>query len=181
MKKILAMCFAVFGLAGFEGLSLQLHTFDVENLNASAWSVSQDGTTIKAYNHANSLELTFFVDSFLPQSPQCLSNKRIKDIKFDIDVYKRAQKGDSNWAKMLERMKISFIGKGFSEEKRVYGSNLIKNNVSFRVGEVVHIGTLQFLTPYPCDAVDRMKMRVTDISVQGKRLPPLEFMIKLNK
>ena len=131
MKKILLFVTAFFGLCGFESLSDELGQFEVENKTQNAWEVEQNSTEIKAYNKEFDLELKFYVDNFMPNSPLCLSNKRIKDIKFDVDIYKRAQKGDMNWAKMVDRMRILFTNIGFSEEKRVYGSNLIKNNTIF--------------------------------------------------
>lgn len=179
MKNILVLLFSFFFLTGFESLSDELHTFEIENKTPATWEVEQDSTKIKAYNQAFDFELTFYVDTFMPNSPQCISNKRIKDIKFDIDVYKRAQKGDYNWAKMIERMRILFTNTNFVEEKRVYGSNLIKNNATFKLGEIVHIGTLQFLAPLTCDKVNMMTMKVTGIVVKGKALPPLEMQFKL--
>jgi len=181
MRKILIQIFIVFGLCGFQSLSGQVHDFDIENKTPNTWLVEQQNSVIKAYNTVYDLELTIYTDTFLPNSPQCLSNKRIKDIKFDIDIYKKAQKGDKGWAKMVERMRIYFTGSGVSEEKRVYGSNLLKNNSQFNQGEVVHIGTLQFLAPLTCEKVDNMRMRVTGIVVQGRTLPPLELLFKLNK
>ena len=56
-----------------------------------------------------------------------------------------------------------------------------ESNGVFKVGEVVHIGTLQFLAPLTCEKVDNMKMRVTGLTVRGKQLPPLEIQFKLNK
>lgn len=160
-------------------MSDELNTFEVENKTPTFWEVEQDSTKIKALNNDFEFELTFYVDNFMPRSPQCISNKRIKDIKFDVDVYKRAQKGDSNWQKMIDRMRIDFSNTGFFEEKKVYGSNLIKNNASFRVGDVVHIGTLQFLAPLTCEKVDKMTMKVTGIVIRGKKLPPLEMQLNL--
>ena len=181
MKKFFVLGLAFFGLCGFDSLSNQINSFEIENKTPTTWEVEQSTTEIKAYNPTADMELTFYVNTFMPNSPQCLSNKRIRDIKFDIDVYKKAQKGDTGWHKMIERMRILFTNRGFSEEKRVYGSNLLKSNGVFKVGEVVHIGTLQFLAPLTCEKVDNMKMRVTGLTVRGKQLPPLEIQFKLNK
>lgn len=181
MKKFLVLCVAFFGLCGFESLSEQVHDFEVENKSPFNWEIQQNGGVIKAFNANSQLELTFYVDTFMPNSPQCLSNKRIKDIKFEIDVYKRAQKGDSSWAKMVERARILFSGYGFREEKRVYGSNLIKNNASFKIDEVVHIGTLQFLAPLTCEKVDNMRMSISGFTVRGRSVPPLDLLFKLEK
>ena len=115
----------------------------------------------------------------MPNSPFCITNKRIKDIKFDIDIYKRVQKGDTDWSKMVDRMRIVFSNTGFSEQKRIYGSNLLKNNTTAKVGETVHIGTLQFLSPLTCEKVNNMKMSVSGITVRGRALPPLEFVFTL--
>lgn len=179
MKNLLILFFSFFLLTGFESLSDELNNFEVENKTPAFWEVEQDSTKIKALNSNFEFELTFYVDNFMPRSPQCISNKRIKDIKFDVDVYKRAQKGDSNWQKMIDRMRIDFSNAGFFEEKKVYGSNLIKNNASFKVGDVVHIGTLQFLAPLTCEKVDKMTMKVMGIVVRGKSLPPLEMQLNL--
>ena len=179
MKKGVLLIAVFFGLCGFESLSDEVDKFEVENKTPNAWEVEQNTTEIKAYNKEFDFELTFYVDNFMPNSPQCLSNKRIKDIKFDIDIYKRAQKGDSGWTKMVERMRILFTNTGFSEEKRIYGSNLTKNNANFEIGQVVHIGTLQFLAPLTCEKVNGMTMRVTGITVRGRTLPPLEFYFNL--
>ncbi len=179
MKKILSLMFAPLFLCGFESLSDQIETFEIKNLSEAAWEVEQASTTIKAYNKSAEIELTFYVDNFMPNSPQCLSNKRIKDIKFDIDIYKRAQKGDTNWAKMFDRMRINFRGPAFREEKRIYGSNLIKNNESFKVGAIVHIGTIQFLAPLTCEKVDDMRMTITGIETPTRKLAPLDILFKL--
>ena len=181
MKKFLILCFVVFLSCGFESLSGMIRSFDVENKTPSAWDVEQENSLIKAYNKTYDMELTIYADNFMPNSPQCLSNKRIKDIKFDIDIYKKAQKGDTNWAKMVERMRLYFSGSGISEEKRVYGSNLLKNNSPAKIDSVVHIGTLQFLSPLTCEKVDKMRLKITGIVVRGRPLPPLELQFKLNK
>ena len=181
MKKTVLLVFSFFILCGFESLSDQIHNFTVENKTPASWEVKQENSVIKAYNNTNGLELNFYVENFMPNSPQCVSNKRIKDIKFDLDIYKQVQKGDSNWVKMIERMRINFVIPGSSEEKRVYGSNLIKNNAVFKEKSVVHIGILQFLNPFPCDKVDNMQMKITGITVRGRPLPPLELLFKLEK
>ena len=181
MKKVLAVCVALFGLCGFESLSDQVHNFEVENKSTNSWEIEQSGSVVKALNKDSQMELTFYVDNFMPNSPQCLSNKRIKDIKFEIDIYKKAQKGDSSWSKMVERARIMFSGNGFREEKRVYGSNLIKNSTTVRVDEVVHIGTLQFLAPLTCEKGDNMRMSVSGFTVRGRSLPPLDLVFKLKK
>ena len=179
MKKFLISFAAVLALCGFESLSCDVHNFSVENKSGSSWEIDQTSTEIKAYNKDFDFELTFYVDTFMPNSPLCLTNKRIKDIKFDIDIYKRAQKGDTDWAKMVERMRIVFSNTGFSEEKKVYGSNLLKNNTQAQIGEIVHIGTLQFLSPLTCEKINNMKMSVTGMVVRGRPIPPLEFVITL--
>ncbi len=180
MKKIVSLLCVTFALCGFESLSDQADLFNIEVPQSTRWVVEKNGSVIKAYYPPKEIELTFYVDSFMPNSQQCLSNKRIKDIKFDVDVYKRFQKGDTNFAKMVERMKINFKGRTFNQENKVYGSNLITKNLSFKEGEIVHVGTLQFLAPYPCEYVNDMQMRITNISPQrGETLPALEWTFKI--
>lgn len=181
MKKFLILCAAFFCLCGFESLSERVHDFEVENKSPFNWEIQQNGSVIKAFNENFQLELTFYVDNFMPNSPQCLSNKRIKDIKFEIDIYKKAQKGDSSWTKMVERARVLFSGNGFREEKRIYGSNLIKNNSTFKIDDVVHIGTLQFLAPLTCEKVDNMRMSINGFTVRGRSVPALDLVFKLNK
>ena len=115
MKKFIVLGLSFIGLCGFESLSDQVQKFEIENKTPTAWEVEQSTTEIKAYNPTAEIELTFYVYNFMPNSPQCLSNKRIRDIKFDIDIYKKAQKGDSAWAKMVERMRILFTNRGFGQ------------------------------------------------------------------
>ncbi|MBO4284816.1 MAG: hypothetical protein J5895_01110 [Alphaproteobacteria bacterium] len=179
IKKLLSLFVCLFVLCGFESLSGQTDHFFVENLSPADWEIKQTGSSINAYNKAFDFELVFYVDSIIPSSPQCVSNKRIKDIKFNIDVYKRAQQGDTGWAKMVERMQIRFVGIGYDVQKKIYGSNLTKNNASYALGEVVHIGTLQFLAPYPCKQINNMTMKVTDLRVKNERIPALEMRFKL--
>jgi len=179
MKKYLALVCSLFTLCGFDSLSGETNMYQAENKTPDAWEIEQNENQIKAYNQEYEMELVFYVDAFMPNSPQCRSNKRIKDIKFDIDVYKRAQKGDTGWAKMIERIRIVFSNTGFSEEKRIYGSTLIKNSAIYQVGDIVQIGTLQFLAPLTCSQVDNMTMRVSGLVVRGRSLPPLEIHFKL--
>ncbi|MBR2299991.1 MAG: hypothetical protein IJ870_05410 [Alphaproteobacteria bacterium] len=181
MKKFFTLCAFVFLTCGFESISEQIHSFDVENKSPSAWEVETQNAQIKAYNATYDLELTLYVNSFMPNSPQCLSNKRIKDIKFEIDFYKKVQKGDTNWAKMVERVRLNFTGSGISEEKKVYGSNLLKNNAPAKIGSVVHIGSLLFLSPLTCEKVDNMRLKLTGIVIRGRVLPPLELQFTLTK
>ena len=56
-------------------------------------------TTIRAVNQKYEVELLFNISDLLPSSPQCVSNKRIKDIKFTLNIYKTAQKGDYDWTR----------------------------------------------------------------------------------
>ena len=191
MKKILSLLVAVFMLSAYDGtidyasttdykgITEPVHTYTIENKSDPSWSLLLDTMGIKAHHTPSDTELWLYVDSFMPNSPQCLTNKRIRDIKFDIDVYKVAQKGDSNWSKMVNRMKIQFTGKNYNEQKRVYGSNILKDSASFKIGEIVNVGTLQFLAPYPCKDVDQMKMTISNIIVKGRPLPPLEILFKL--
>ena len=85
MKKGLLLLISFLSLCGFESLSDEIDKFEVENKTQNAWEVEQSTTEIKAYNKEFDFEMTFYVDNFMPHSPQCLSNKRIKDIKFDFN------------------------------------------------------------------------------------------------
>ena len=181
MKKYLALFFAIFLICGFDSLSGKLDEIEIENKTKQNWETKLSGAAISAYNKQYDLELHFDLSALLPSSTWCVSNKRIRDIKFNVKVYKKMQKGDAKFARMVDRMKINFFAQGYSEEVKVYTSNLIGHHVSFNVGDTVPVGTLYFLAPFVCKDVDQMKMRITDITVQGRRVPPLEIMLKLKK
>lgn len=181
MKKYLALCLSTLFIYGFTSLSGNLNEFKIENKTTLDWETESSGTSVKAYNKQYDLELVFNVSPFMPSSALCTSNKRIKDIKFDINIYKKMQKGDAKFGKMVERMRINFSSPGFSEEKRIYGSDLVKDSVTFEVGQTVQIGTLYFLAPLTCKKIDQMKMRITNITIQGRPVPPLEILFELKE
>lgn len=181
MKKILSLFFVAFMLCGFAAEEERIHAYYVDNDSADDWEVSIETLGIKAYHAASETEVWLAVDAFMPNSPLCLSNKRIRDIKFDVIIYKVAHKGDSNWSKMVNRMQIQFIGKGYNEQRRIYGSTILKDSAQVKVGETVNVGTLQFLAPYPCRDADQMRMRVSNIIVRGRALPTLDIKLKLKQ
>lgn len=143
------------------------------------WEVSmRDDTTIRAFNAEYAVELLFNISDLLPNSPQCVSNKRIKDIKFTVNIYKTAQDGDYDWAKSFEQMRIRFSGHGKSEDRKPYGSNLVKNNLKVNRGTTVNVGTLQYLSPLTCSDIFGASFYVSDVKAGGKRpLPALQFKI----
>lgn len=183
MKKLCFVLLCVFGLCGATDLAEQTGELTVKSDNGN-WDVSmRSHAVIRAYNPEAEVELSINISDLLPNSPQCVSIKRIKDIKFTVNIYKIAQPGDTDWAKSFEQMRIRFYGPGRpGEERKPYGSNLVKNNLKAQAGQAVNIGTLQYLSPYTCNDVDGLTMRFTDMKAGGRRaLPPLEFKIETAK
>lgn len=146
---------------------------------STAWEVKlRNNTTVRAFNEKFQIELLFNISDLLPSSPQCLSNKHIKDIKFTVNIYKTVQEGDLDWAKSFEQMRILFSGNGQSEERKPYGSNLVKNNLKVKSGEMLNIGTLQYLSPLTCSDIWNTSFYVSDMKAGGRKiLPPLQFTI----
>lgn len=179
MQKIIGLLGAVLCLCGFTGISGQTSPFEVENNNKN-WEVEYNGNaSVRAYHPESEVEIMINLSSLLPSAPLCVSNKRIKDIKFTLNIFKIAQRGDSDWAKSFEKTRISFSRPGESEERRLYGSVLIKNNAKFQVGDVVNIGSLEFLSPFTCDKLDKTRFRITNMRAGGRALPTLDFTIAL--
>jgi len=178
MQKFLIVFFSLVGLTGVSGLAGQAsETLAVES-NSRSWTVSMDGhSAVRAYNPEAEVEIVINVAPLLPTSPMCMVNKRIKDIKFTLNIYKVADAGESNWAKSFEKTRIRFYRSGSSEERKVYGSNLIKNNQRFAQGTVVNIGSLEFLSPFTCENFYKTTMRLTSMTANGRPLPDLEFSI----
>ncbi len=173
------MAAAVLMLCGFSDLSGQAGNIEVESLNRN-WQVSmRNNTTVRAFNEDYQVEILFNLANLLPNSPQCINNKRIKDIQITLNIYKAARRGETNWAKSFEKTRIRFYGRGGMEERKIYGSNLIKNNQRFQPGAVVNIGTLEFLSPYTCQEIDGMSMRVFGMRDGNQTLPDLEFKLGL--
>lgn len=179
MKKIVTMLIAVLGLCAFSSsFDNDGSAFEVSS-NSTAWEVKTAGTSlIRAYNQSSETEIIINVSNLLPNSPKCLSNKRIKDIKITLDIRKIAQKGDSNWAKSYEKTRIRFSSPQGSQECRIYGSNLMKNNLKVSVGSTVNIGTLEFLAPFTCDDFLSSSMQIYGMSANGRPLPTLDITIK---
>ena len=181
MQKIIGLLGVVFCLCGFTGLSGQTNSFEIKNNNQS-WELERGGgDSVRAYNPDNKVEITINLSSLLPSSPMCVSNERIKDIKFNLNIFKVAMRGDDDWAKSFEKTRIQFSRPGGSEERRIYGSTLIKNNAKFQEGDVVNVGTLEFLSPFTCDNLDKTRMRITNMRASGRNLPTLDFTIELEK
>ena len=177
MKKICLFLFALV-FNPFEVSAQESGLPDVVS-QSNDWDVSmKSDTTIRAYNEKYEVELLFNISDLLPSSPQCVSNKRIKDIKFTINIYKTAQKGDYDWAKSFEQTRIRFSGRGKTEERKPYGSNLVKNNIKVPAGETVNVGTLQYLSPYTCADIWNATFYVSDMKAGGRGLlPSFEFKI----
>ena len=166
----------VFFLTGFSSLSSMGQALEVIS-ESNSWEVSmQSNALIKAYNPNAKVELLIDLNNLLPTSPYCVSNKHIKDIKFTVSIHKIADIGESNWTKSFEKTRIYFLGPKKSYERKVYGSNLIKNN--FKAGGgVINVGTLEFLSPITCDDINNTTLRISGM----KNIPLLSFKIKLKK
>ncbi len=181
MKKIFGLMCVVWGLCGFTGLSGQDNPFEIENNNKS-WEIERSGSaSIRAYYPEAQVEIMINLGTLLPTSPLCVSNERIKDIKFNINIFKVAMRGDSDWAKSFEKTRIQFSRPGESEERRIYGSTLVKNNAKFSEGAIVNIGTLEFLAPFPCDKLDKTRIKLINMRAGNRNLPALDFTVELAK
>ena len=178
MFKFSLMTFAFFFLCAFSEMGNQSFEFNVETKSTS-WVVEMRGSSsVRAFHEPSGTELFFNFSDLMPNSPQCLSNKRIKDIKFTLNIYKKIQKGDYDFAKSFEQTRIRFSGNGKSEERKPYGSNLVKNNLRFSEGETVNIGTLQFLSPITCNDFMNMQLYISDMKAGGRSmLPTLDLKI----
>lgn len=180
MKKFCLMLSSLWGLCAFSALPDSGVPLTVKSNNKD-WQVEMLGTSmIKAFNPKGQVEILINVENLLPQSPQCVSNKRIKDIKMTLSIRKVAMPGDSDWAKSFEKTRINFSGSG-GGERRVYGSNLIKNNFKAEEGSVVNVGTLDFLAPVTCNNFVNSSMRISGMMSQGRSLPALSFSIRPQK
>lgn len=181
MKKIFGLLCVVWGLCGFTGLSGQENPFEIENNNKS-WKIERNGSaSVRAYYPEAQVEIMVNLGTLLPTAPLCVSNERIKDIKFNINIFKVAMRGDSDWAKSFEKTRIQFSRPGESEERRIYGSTLVKNNAKFSEGAVVNIGTLEFLAPFPCDKLDKTRIKLINMRAGNRNLPALDFTVELAK
>lgn len=148
MKKILISICVAFLLSGFTELPENNDQLSVESTSKD-WEVQMNGDSyVKAVYPKGQLELVLNIGNVLPNSAECLSNKRIKDIKIDLTIRKVVQAGDRDWEKSFEKTRIDFSGKDGGERK-VVASNLIKNNLRFETGAVVNVGTLSFLHRLP--------------------------------
>ena len=178
MRKIIGLMGVVLSLCGFTSLSGQTNSLEIEN-NNTAWEIEQSGSaSVRAYNSQSQMEIVVNMSSLLPSSPLCISNERIKDIKFTLNIFKVAQRGDGDWAKSFEKTRIQFSRPGESEERRIYGSTLIKNNAKFQEGDVVNIGMLEFLSPFTCDKLNETRLRIVNMRAGNRSLPTLDFIVK---
>ena len=141
MKFFITLIYCIFflcktGLSESIGQSLEVVS------NNKAWEVSTlSNALIKAYNPASQIELMIDLNNILPSSPYCVLNKHIKNIRFTVSIYKIANKGEKNWAKSFEKTKIYFYSRFGYDERKVYDSNLIRNNIT-ATGGVINVGTL---------------------------------------
>ena len=162
-------------------ISIKENPFEIENNNKS-WKIERNGSaSVRAYYPEAQVEIMVNLGTLLPTAPLCVSNERIKDIKFNINIFKVAMRGDSDWAKSFEKTRIQFSRPGESEERRVYGSTLVKNNAEFSEGAVVNIGTLEFLAPFTCEKLDGTRLRIINMRTSSGSLPTLDFTVKLVK
>lgn len=179
MKNFATCLFLIFSLCGFSSLSEQIGSIEIETTNTN-WQITNSGATIKAFNPSSQVELLIDLNNILPTSPYCVSNKKIKDIKLSVSVHKIAKDGESNWEKSFEKTRIYFSGKTDSEERKVFTSNLIKNNHKVKAG-VINVGTLEFLSPITCYDIDNMKMKISGMKNGNRNIPVLDFTIRLPK
>ncbi len=179
MKKICLLVVAWLSLSAFTDLASRAGgNFTVESEN-NDWDVTmRSSSTIRAFNEDNQVEIIIDIGNILPNSTLCVSNERIKDIKINFNIYKVAQNGDRDWEKSFEKTRVYFSRPGASEERKVYGSTLIKNDMVFKQGTVVSVGSLIFLSPFVCNEIDGLRMRVTGMKAGYRTLPPLDFTIK---
>lgn len=177
MKNFTLSLFLIFSLCGFSSLISQSGSLEVESKNQQ-WEVSKaSNAVIKAFNSDSQTELLIDLSDLLPTSPYCVSNKKIKDIKISVTINKIADENESNWEKSFEKTHIYFSGKKDSADRKVYGSNLIKNNHKAKKGALT-VGTLYFLSPITCYDIDNMKMKISGMKDGYKNLPILDFTIK---
>lgn len=179
MKRILCSVLSFMFLCGFIPLSSLNGGIEVTT-NSPGWEIDTSNSTIKAYNEKSKTELTINLADLLPSSVYCVSNKKVKDIKISVLIHKIASEGEGNWEKSFEKTKIYFSGKGSSDERKVYASNLIKDNNRVSAG-VVTVGTLDFLSPITCKDIDNMTMRIYGMKDGNRNIDTLILKIKLSK
>ncbi len=179
MKRILCSVLSFMFLCGFTPLASLNGGINAVS-DTPNWKIDVSGATIRAYNEKSKTELTINLSNLLPTSVYCVSNKKIKDIKISVSIHKIASEGEGNWEKSFEKTKIYFSGKGSSDERKVYGSNLIKNSNKVSAG-VVNVGTLEFLSPITCDDIDNMTMRIYGMKDGNRNIDTLNLKIKLSK
>lgn len=180
MKNFATCLFLIFSLCGFSSLVGQSGTLDVESKNQH-WEASRvSNAVIKAFNTDSQTELLIDLSNLLPTSPYCISNKKIKDIKISVTINKIAKENESNWEKAFGKTHIYFSGKTDSADRKIHGSNLIRNNHKAKKGPLT-VGTLEFLAPITCNNIDNMKIKISGMKNGNKNLPTLDFTIKLPK
>lgn len=177
MKHIFSAFICFFALTGFTDLTQDASNLKVESKTPEWEVVSETQSVIKAFNPQYNLQFTFNVAPFLPDSPQCRNFKRIKDIKYRINIYKVASAQDTNWTRSFSQMRITFSGNGIVQETRVYGSNLIKDNYKAKTGSTVNVGTLDFLAPIVCKDINNTTVHVSGMKSGKQTIPPLTFKI----
>ena len=178
MKNILFRLFLVFSLCGFSSLSDQASTIIVETKNSDWEIANSSGAVVKAFHKESQTEFSINLSSLLPTSTYCMSNKKVKDIKFDISIHKVAKEGETNWEKAYEKTIVKFSGKAGTKEKKVQYLNLIKNNFKAKAG-VLNIGKIEFISPFTCDEIDDMNIRISGMKNGNKNLPAINFKIKI--
>lgn len=179
MKNIFFLVSA-FIICAFSRLSSIGDNLEIKSISRH-WNISSSsGSIIRAYNEKSKVELVINISNILPSSPYCLSNKRIKDIKFDVTIYKMAKEGEKNWKKSFEKTRIYFSGRSGSGERKVYASNLIKDSFVARKG-MVNVGKLEFLSPITCKNVDNMSIRISGMKDGNKNIDILSLKIKFKK
>ena len=157
MKKVSFLLVALWSLCGFTGLSNQTDgNFTAQSENRD-WEVQMSGSSIKAYNQDNQLEAVLDIGNMMPSAPLCVSGDKIKDIKINLNIYKVAQAGEKNWQKAFEQTKIYFSR------------------------SVVNVGSVTFLSPFVCNEVDGLRMRISGMKAGYRNAPTLDFTIKVQK
>ena len=179
MKKIICSVISFLFLCGFSSLS-SLNSGVVATTDSSGWEVEASGATIKAYNGKSKVELDIDISRILPSSVLCVSNKRIKDIKFTVSIHKFTKEGEGNWSKSFGKTRIFFSGKGGSGEKKVHTVNLIKDNY-ISSGGIINVGTLEFISPITCNNIDDMTMKISGMKDGNTNIAPLTIKINLKK
>lgn len=149
-------------------------------VESSDWEVLTDNDYyLRAIYPAEDVEITIFTDKIAPAGGGCKYKERTRNVPMQAAFYKVMRETDNRQDKIIDLSKIRIF---MNKDGRHWLKTEVVDQISphdkwAKDNEKIRLGTLDFVSPYGCSAVEGAEFEIDTIRVNRKKINPLKFKI----